>query len=153
VHVFVLAHRRRARATGARPNRANLIVHNVAMSRGRRRKEDMTMPHILEEASVTADEVRLSDGSRARVRDADPAVTDALTCCFCKRVSSEGAVSTRLRVHGRGPSSRSSRSTASPSRGRRASHVPRRCGPISARSPARILRRSPQPTMRPIRAL
>jgi len=33
----------------------------------------MTMPHILEEASVTADEVRLSDGSRARVRDADPA--------------------------------------------------------------------------------
>jgi len=33
----------------------------------------MTMPHILEETSVTADEVRLSDGRRARVRDADPA--------------------------------------------------------------------------------
>jgi len=33
----------------------------------------MTMPHILEKASVTADEVRLSDGRLARVRDADPA--------------------------------------------------------------------------------
>ncbi len=31
------------------------------------------MPHILEEASVTAAEVRLSEGRRARVRDADPA--------------------------------------------------------------------------------
>ncbi len=31
------------------------------------------MPHILEEASVTADEVRLSDGRLARVREADPA--------------------------------------------------------------------------------
>ncbi len=31
------------------------------------------MPHILEKASVTADEVRLSDGRLARVRDADPA--------------------------------------------------------------------------------
>ncbi len=31
------------------------------------------MPHILEKASVTADEVRLSDGRLARVRAADPA--------------------------------------------------------------------------------
>jgi len=33
----------------------------------------MTMPPILEEASVTANEVRLSDGRIARVREADPA--------------------------------------------------------------------------------
>jgi len=33
----------------------------------------MTMPPILDEASVTPDEVRLSDGRRARVREADPA--------------------------------------------------------------------------------
>jgi len=33
----------------------------------------MTMPHILEEASVTAADVRLSDGRLVRVRGADPA--------------------------------------------------------------------------------
>jgi len=33
----------------------------------------MTMPHILEEASVTGVEVSLSDGRLARMRDADPA--------------------------------------------------------------------------------
>jgi len=33
----------------------------------------MTMPHILEEASVAVDDVRLSDGRLVRVRGADPA--------------------------------------------------------------------------------
>jgi len=60
------------RAAAARPDRANLIVHNVAVRRARRRKEDMTMPHILEETSVTVDDVRLSDGRLARVQGYNP---------------------------------------------------------------------------------
>jgi len=63
----------------------------------------MTMPPILEEASVTADSVRLSDGRLARVREADPASDRRidvlmLQCRFLRSGQLNPLVGTRARV-------------------------------------------------------
>jgi len=63
----------------------------------------MTMPPILEEASVTADSVRLSDGRLARVREADPAADRRidllmLQCRFLRGGQLNPLVGTRARV-------------------------------------------------------
>ena len=61
------------------------------------------MPPILEEAAVMADEVRLSDGRRARVRGADPAGDRRidllmLQCRFLRGGQLNPLVGTRARV-------------------------------------------------------